>query len=151
MRSIITIVVSLIITSVFSQNINDHRWQNRVLIIQTSSDTSQLYQQQFKEFKNAENAFIDRKLVIYEIVGNKVRMTDYKNDKSNRSWKVASKSVNAKFMDNVTFKITLIGLDGGIKLDQTEVLKKNELFQIIDAMPMRRFEIKAKQKGTKQD
>ena len=36
----------------------------------------------------------------------------------------------------------LIGLDGGIKLEQTTILKKKELFRIIDSMPMRMEELR---------
>jgi len=38
----------------------------------------------------------------------------------------------------------LIGLDGGVKLKETEVLKKEDLFSIIDSMPMRLREIRQK-------
>ena len=82
--------------------------------------------------------------MLYELVGNKVRMTDYNSNRTDRTWKTASKSISAKFKDNVAFKITLVGLDGGIKLEQTEVLKKNEIFKTIDAMPMRKNELKVK-------
>ena len=144
-----TLSALLIITNVIGQNLNDHKWQNRILIIQTTSETTDLYQEQLEELKDSETAFIDRKLVLYELVGNQVRMTDYNSDRTDRTWKTASKSISAKFKDNVAFKITLVGLDGGIKLQQTEVLKKNELFQTIDAMPMRKNELKVKSEDRK--
>lgn len=40
------------------------------------------------------------------------------------------------------FEVILIGLDGSIKLRQMEVLSKEDLIAIIDAMPMRKSEIK---------
>jgi hypothetical protein len=40
------------------------------------------------------------------------------------------------------FSVTLIGKDGGEKLRRTKLLAPEELFAIIDAMPMRRAEIR---------
>ena len=39
------------------------------------------------------------------------------------------------------FEVVLLGLDGGIKLQQGELLQLERLYAIIDAMPMRRREI----------
>lgn len=39
------------------------------------------------------------------------------------------------------FRVLLIGLDGGKKLDQTKMLSVKKLFNIIDSMPMRQAEI----------
>ncbi|MEM9823617.1 MAG: DUF4174 domain-containing protein [Bacteroidota bacterium] len=40
------------------------------------------------------------------------------------------------------FEVLLLGLDGGVKLQQPEVLSCTELFAIIDRMPMRRQELR---------
>jgi len=40
------------------------------------------------------------------------------------------------------FSVTLIGKDGGEKLRRTTLLAPEELFAIVDAMPMRRAEIR---------
>ena len=42
------------------------------------------------------------------------------------------------------FRVLLIGLDGGKKLDQTKMLSVKKLFNIIDSMPMRQAEIQKK-------
>ena len=42
------------------------------------------------------------------------------------------------------FKVSLIGLDGGVKLTRKEVLEAQTLFNTIDAMPMRMAEIRNK-------
>ncbi|MBE36310.1 MAG: hypothetical protein CMI16_12280 [Opitutaceae bacterium] len=41
------------------------------------------------------------------------------------------------------FSITLIGKGGGVKLKRDEVLSTAELFAVIDAMPMRRPEMRS--------
>jgi len=48
--------------------------------------------------------------------------------------------------DNVTYGefqgIILIGKDGGVKLRKTYIVEANEVFDLIDLMPMRRSEMK---------
>ncbi len=39
-----------------------------------------------------------------------------------------------------TFRVRLVGKDGGVKLDQAEPVEVPALFALIDAMPMRRAE-----------
>jgi hypothetical protein len=45
----------------------------------------------------------------------------------------------------MAFKVVLIGLDGGIKLQKNGQLTPEELFGTIDSMPMRRAEMNKKQ------
>ena len=40
------------------------------------------------------------------------------------------------------FKLVLVGKDGGVKLEQDAVLAPEELFAVIDRMPMRRNEMR---------
>lgn len=42
------------------------------------------------------------------------------------------------------FEVILLGLDGGVKLRQNELLQLEKLYGTIDVMPMRRQEIKRK-------
>ncbi len=39
------------------------------------------------------------------------------------------------------FRVVLVGKDGGVKLDRDRVVTSDELFALIDAMPMRRYEM----------
>ena len=117
LRLMLIIILMLNFTTLFCQDLGKHRWKDRVIIIQTPDTNNQLYASQKTEFIGAEEELAERKLVIYE-----------QQDPSK------------------PFKIKLIGLDGGTKLVQTEVLKKEELFRVIDAMPMRMQEMREKQK-----
>ena len=128
---------------------NEHKWQSRVLIIQAPSDSSNAYQEQIKEFRDSENELKERKIVLYEVINDMVRMTDYHGEKSDNSWQKAHKSMIAEFGGDDEFRITLIGLDGGIKLEKRTVLKMEELFGKIDSMPMRMNELKNQQRTTK--
>ena len=41
-----------------------------------------------------------------------------------------------------SFRLILIGLDGGVKLNQRTIINRKTLFSIIDSMPMRRSELR---------
>ncbi len=130
-----------IICDVNAQNLEKHTWKNRILLVKTSDSASEIYQQQIKEFDNATDELEVRKFVLYKITGDEYEMINYENPTLNDSGKIASKSTEMTLNDKENFEVILIGLDGGVKLRQTDVLTKEALFNIVDAMPMRRNEI----------
>lgn len=134
----------LIILNLKGQDLNKHKWKNRILIIQTSSESNTKYQSQVDEFRNLDEEFKERKLIVYTLIGDKYRMTDYQEKKNNVSWTLSKKMHEHTLDQKDTFKIILIGLDGGIKIEKTEILKEIELYKIIDSMPMRSAELRDK-------
>ena len=128
-----------------AQNLEDYLWKNRILIIRTNSIESQKYLQQLENLKDSEDGLMDRKLVIYQFIKNEFYVIDFKNEKNGKSGKTSVEFEKKYFQKDKDFEVILIGLDGGIKLRQTEVLKKRDLYKTIDKMPMRRNEIRNKQ------
>ena len=140
-RIILLMFGSTSIMSLKAQNLKKDKWIHRILIVKSSDLKSNKYQEQIKEFKNSFQELIDRKIILYNIVGDDFVLIDYKNNESNDSGKI-SKKLNHKILnEKEDFEIILIGLDGGIKLQQTEILTKEALFNIIDSMPMRKNEL----------
>lgn len=123
------------------QNLKEHKWENRILIVSTSDIKSTKYQEQLNEFKNSVEDLIDRKLIVYKVIGDDFEWVDYQNSTLNHSGKIAKKLGLEILNKNAIFEVILIGLDGEIKLQQTEILIKEALFRIIDSMPMRRAEL----------
>ena len=147
-NEILTIRVVLIMIGCFSfmnsngQNLQKHKWENRILIVKTSDIKSKKYQEQLKEFRNSIEEMIDRKFLLYQIIGNDFVLIDYKNSELNNSGKISGKSIEKILNEKENFEVILIGLDGEIKLQQTEILIKEDLYKIIDSMPMRRDELR---------
>ena len=127
-----------------AQNLEKHTWINRILVVKTSDSASEIYQEQINEFRNATDELKDRKFVLYKISVDHFELIDFTNPELIDSGKTAGKSIGKILNDKEDFEVLLIGLDGGIKLRQTEVLRKEELFNIVDAMPMRRNELNKK-------
>ena len=121
-----------------AQDLKRHQWKNRVILIIANDSESQIYRSQIEEFKATRDEFEERQLIKYYILPNTYK---FENETEN-SW-LDSSELFAKYnASNSNFKIILIGLDGGIKIEQNQLLTSIELFSTIDGMPMRRSELK---------
>ncbi|MEM1118898.1 MAG: DUF4174 domain-containing protein [Bacteroidota bacterium] len=130
-----------------AQNLQQHRWKNRLLLIKTESETSAKFQDQLANIKNENQSLAERKLVVYQFTGDNFELTDFREPASNKEGKMSTTLVKKLFRKEATFEVVLIGLDGGIKLRQTEVLPMKDLYAIIDGMPMRRQELSRRSSG----
>ncbi|TPN82887.1 DUF4174 domain-containing protein [Aquimarina algicola] len=139
---IIMMMICFSFMDTYAQDLEKHQWENRVLIIKTLDKTSKKYQKQVKEFQNSIEGLIDRKFVLYKIIKNDFTLINYKDSILNTSGKISKKLTTKTLNKKESFEIILIGLDGQIKLRQVEVLTKEDLFKIVDAMPMRKNELK---------
>lgn len=127
-----------------AQNLEKYTWKNRILVIKTSDSASEIYQKQIKEFSNSADELKDRKFVLYKITGDDFELIDFTNPEMSDAGNIAGKPLEMILNDKENFEVILIGLDGGIKLWQTEILSKEDLFSTVDAMPMRRNELSNK-------
>ncbi len=129
---IVIIILFTVSASMTAQDISKHEWKNRLLLIISNQDSKNTYQKQVDILKENIEGLEERKMIIYSILPDK-----YKKGLFSDSWK-ESTALNDRFrQDDTDFEVILIGLDGGIKLRQKEVLSIEKLFSTIDAMPMR--------------
>lgn len=131
--------------SLHAQDLDSHQWKNRVLIIKSEDEINEQFKQQLKEFETSEAGLKERKIAIYRIMDNDFWLKDYTGQFANTS--NTSGKITLKFKDEIleaskNFEVILIGLDGGVKLRQSSLLTKEQLFQLIDSMPMRANELK---------
>ena len=133
---------SLIILLTYKMNAQDlssHRWKDRLLLVLTNNINDTVYQEQLIAFQQEEQGMKERQLIVYHITPNKF-CTGMNGD---GPWQASALYRSYKQTDG-PFEIVLIGLDGGVKWRQTELLPCDKLFSIIDGMPMRRAEIQNK-------
>jgi hypothetical protein len=128
--------------TLIGQNLKKHLWENRILLILSSDINSDVFNSQIKTIKENSEGLDERKLVVYKVVPE-----DYELVHKNNSWINDTKIFNTYKRTKKVFEVVLIGLDGGVKLRQTKYLSPEKLFAIIDGMPMRRSEIKSKNKN----
>lgn len=139
-----SILALLLSSNMYGQELEEYKWNNRVLIVETPNEANDKYRSQINEWVDLEKALIDRKLVIIELVGGKYKITNYLLEQNDEEWRQLKSKGEKSEKKIEKFKVTLIGLDGGVKLEMHEVLSKEKLFGIIDSMPMRRSEIRGK-------
>jgi hypothetical protein len=120
------------------QNMREHQWKNRVILIISNDSNSQLYKSQIEKFNTSTKGFRERKLLVYKILPKKYKL----ENSQETDWNDGSALYSKYNPEDANFQVILIGLDGGIKLQQNKVLTTTKLFSRIDAMPMRQSELK---------
>jgi hypothetical protein len=134
------VILYLILTllpsvSMYAQDLSAHKWNDRLLLILYTENSQYLHQEQSKIFQENMEGLEERKLVIYSVMPNQ-----YKKGMGSDNWMKSSRIHDRYSEEGKEFEVVLIGLDGGIKLRQSEILSIEKLFATIDAMPMRRNE-----------
>ncbi|BAY15040.1 hypothetical protein NIES21_08260 [Anabaenopsis circularis NIES-21] len=126
-----------------SFNLSSQKWQNRVLLVFAPSVNNRTYQQQMQLFNQHQNGFKDRDLVLVQVLA---------TDKSYANGQLIDESSVANLRDRFgvdkdNFRVILVGKDGGVKRQDTTPVPATEIFEQIDAMPMRQQEMQ--QRGRK--
>jgi len=127
----------------YAQDLSSHQWKDRLVIIQSNDSSNSLFKSQIEELKTHQEGLKNRRVVVYQSIPKKYKKglgDDVKWEESGGIFKTLMES-------DSEFEIILIGLDGGIKLRKNELIKYEELFGVIDQMPMRKSEIKRRNKG----
>ncbi|SFE75023.1 DUF4174 domain-containing protein [Thermoflexibacter ruber] len=125
----------------FSQSediLQPYIWKNRLLLVFATSDKTLDYQQQMSIIAKASTGFAERHLIVFSFFENRGISPTHQNLDFHTCKKLYEKFRISK--DN--FTVVLIGKDGGEKYRKNTILTSEELFAIIDAMPMRKAEMK---------
>jgi hypothetical protein len=116
----------------------DYRWKNRLVIVYSDSQDNPTYKTFIKNWKSSIDSVRERDLLLLEIIYDRGYFQDQLvNDKSlhiilNRFTEISD-----------SFKCILIGKDGTVKLETSQV-SVSDIFSLIDSMPMRKQEINYK-------
>lgn len=142
MSKIIKTVALLFIPMLtFSQSediLHPYIWKNRLLIVFATSDKNLNYQKQMSIIAKASTGFAERYLIVFSIFENHGVSPMHQNLDNQTCKKLYEKFKIGKD----SFTVVLIGKDGGEKYRKNTILTSEELFAIIDAMPMRKAEMK---------
>jgi hypothetical protein len=131
------LLISGMANSLSAQDLGSHQWQDRVLLLLTDDLQNPEYIRQTDALQQHPGELAERKLVVYTL--NEGR---YSKGIPPGPW---NKGVTRKhrIKDAKTgFRIVLIGLDGGVKLDKPAFTAPEVLWTLIDGMPMRRAELR---------
>lgn len=114
---------------------DDVRWEHRLLVITGPEDR---VADQAAACHAVRGGMLDRELIVVDASTEEVRLIA-----GAREDLPAAGSFRTRFdLPTDTFEVVLVGKDGGVKERRTERFETEELFQIIDAMPMRMREMR---------
>jgi len=123
-----------------SQDIGEHKWQNRVLIVLSENTSNDNWQRQLSAYTSCKEALIERKIILYQVLPDKYRVTISPGNEGD--WQSSDKLFKRFKRSDSKIEIVLLGLDGGVKLRKNNKLDCQEISAVIDQMPMRRSEIR---------
>jgi hypothetical protein len=120
--------------------LKDFLWKNRPVIIFVDSKNNGQYKSFKKDWNSNSIGTQDRDIILFEIISNKHGLLKNKpiSDKSVRA------IINQLGKGTNSFEIILVGKDGSVKLRSSDS-SLNEIFSLIDSMPMRKYEIQQKE------
>ena len=130
------IIVCLISNVMWSQKLDSHLWNDRVIIISADETNSKLAESQFNVLQAERDKLKDRKIVIYKCIRDNCIFYNGKEDSK-------TIKINASIKG---FETILIGLDGGQKFKSKKLEKPSTFFNLIETMPMRQQELKNQKK-----
>ncbi|MEL7492206.1 MAG: DUF4174 domain-containing protein [Pseudomonadota bacterium] len=119
-----------------SRTLDDYKWEKRVLVIASERSADALVTQ-LDYFSGEEAAMSDRHMVVIQISdGRSIPL--FGDDTA----PPAGRMIEALEIDTAApFTFLLIGKDGGVKLRETAPVPAQDIFDLIDAMPMRASEM----------
>ena len=121
-------------------DLTQFQWKNRLLLIFAPDDNDSLFKKLQSEIIAQEAEVEDRDMIVFELLElgssriNRALLDQSKVDSIRRHFSVPQRS----------FRVILIGKDGGIKLKRDDQIDLETIFELIDSMPMRKDEIRQK-------
>ena len=134
-------LISCTMPATDAQNPADHTWKHRILLIFSPSQQTAEYREQLDQLRADPSGLQERDLQVYRIfpeglITSERDVLDH-NDLSDQ--------YRSQYgVDPETFTVILVGKDGTEKLRTNQVLRTDKLYAAIDAMPMRRRELREK-------
>lgn len=113
----------------------DYKDKNRVLLVFAPTDKDAAYVEQGKLWQGEKAGFDERQLVVVPVLAD-----------GKRAGGDTSAGLEKKYgIDPKAFTVVLLGKDGHDAYRTAKPVKAAVLYEVIDAMPMRRAEIKRQQ------
>tara|TARA_R110002050_G_C8881633_1_gene508873 strand:+ start:721 stop:1140 length:420 start_codon:yes stop_codon:yes gene_type:complete len=135
MKTIKTILLLFLMhcSALTAQQLSDFKWENRVLILSNSPTHTNDFKNALQVIKDSSKEIEQRDLIVLI----------YKED---NLYNLEDKEIFFKNTNNTIKHLSgflLIGKDGGIKSKQPYPLQLEEIFELVDSMPMRKAEMKS--------
>jgi len=119
-----------------AQLMPDLTWKKRVLLVFAPGEQHAGYTSQLGLLEAVEGGLRERDMSVIRVFADeRVAIDGQTHDKS------AASFYRRFAVDRDDFRVILVGKDGSVKLDQDRAVASDDLFALIDAMPMRQYEM----------
>ncbi len=125
-----------------TSSMTDYLWENRPLVLFAPDAGHPILAAQSEALEGQTEALRERNIVFIDVIGEMTTIdgldaSGLKADALRRRYGVASGEAAA----------LLVGKDGGVKVRNAAAIESSTLFETIDAMPMRRYEMRQREKS----
>ena len=121
-------------------DLDQFQWKNRLLFLFAPNRNHPMFDSLHNSLSAQKAEAADRDLVIFEILE-----SDPSSMNSKYLASEAALSLRKRYKVNQgEFAVLLVGKDGGIKLNRQNETRLEDIFALIDAMPMRQEEMRQK-------
>lgn len=117
-------------------DMNDYLWRHRPLLVFAPAADDSVVAAQRSALAGHAADLLERDMILIEIIGDQVSI-----DGRHASAMTSSDLRDRYGVRDDASVVLLVGKDGGVKMSQTSALSPLDLFQTIDAMPMRQREM----------
>ena len=117
--------------------LSSYQWKNRILIITGDSDEMKNC---YQRYKKEEKSIIDRDMVLIYISPSSILTFPTTTGIEDKKLQI----IHHFDIQSEKGETILIGKDGGVKLRKPLPVTTDEVFDLIDSMPMRRAEMRDK-------
>ncbi|MDH3556778.1 MAG: DUF4174 domain-containing protein [Deltaproteobacteria bacterium] len=142
-KTLLLFVVGTMATQANGQDkirLKDYQWKNRLILAFSPSTEDPGYRALEKEIAVQAEEVIDRDILIFQIL----ETGEIKLGASSLQTGAGDYLRKSFSISPGTFTVLLIGKDGGVKLRREGRAKLDEIFSLIDTMPMRQREMREK-------
>jgi hypothetical protein len=123
-------ILNMTQTRTLEQKLNEMQGKNRIILLYAPQPNDTAYLQQKRWLSDNKSNLLERDLVIIDCVANQLSDQDTRYLAAHFSYKPNQ------------FGLWLIGKDGGTKLSTQQATPPQQIFDLIDTMPMRRAEMR---------
>ncbi|MEQ8822916.1 MAG: DUF4174 domain-containing protein [Filomicrobium sp.] len=129
--------VALMLTATQAQAMSGYKWKNRPVVVFAGPGGEAQLAEQRRLFSGKQAGLKERDIVVIWVDHDSVR-TQFGPGPG-----LSAAQLRTRFgVENVRFRVVLVGKDGGTKISQSRPLSVRQLFATIDAMPMRQEEMR---------
>ena len=116
---------------------SSYKWKLRPLVVFAENAASTSLAEQRRILAARRTGMIDRDVIVVWVVGDKVSAENGSQPRQSAS------ALRSRFgASGTSFRVVLVGKDGGAKLSSATPMSATTLFGTIDAMPMRKDEMR---------